>query len=57
MKKAKDSKFVREASPTIFSTAGLLGRSVTEASSNRTKSVLKACAGGYSVASTHWYGL
>ncbi|KAL1429303.1 hypothetical protein MTO96_016460 [Rhipicephalus appendiculatus] len=37
MSRPKDSIFVREASVAIFSTAGLLGRSVTGSVSNRTK--------------------
>ncbi|KAH7957711.1 hypothetical protein HPB52_022508 [Rhipicephalus sanguineus] len=37
MSRPKDSIFVREASVAIFSTAGLLGRSVTGPVSNRTK--------------------
>ncbi|KAG0440526.1 hypothetical protein HPB47_016262 [Ixodes persulcatus] len=41
MKKDKDSMFIREASVALFSTAGLLGRSVTGTSSNRTKSTPK----------------
>lgn len=41
MKNNRDSMFVREASVALFSTAGLLGRSVTGMSSNRTKSAPK----------------
>ncbi|KAH9371988.1 hypothetical protein HPB48_022018 [Haemaphysalis longicornis] len=37
MARPKDSVFVREACARIFSTAGLVGRSVTGAASNRTK--------------------
>lgn len=37
MARPKDSVFVREACVRIFSTAGLVGRSVTGAASNRTK--------------------
>lgn len=37
MQRPKDGIFVREASVQIFSTAGLINRSVTGAASNRTK--------------------
>lgn len=36
-----ETRFVREAAVAIFSTAGLVGRSVTGAASNRTKGEAK----------------